>query len=173
MLTFKYVYDGTVRYALTNMLLVHSGYCFNLETYDINHYKERKKAFKIKGSCSARETPFLAVYDGDKLVKAFYTEVNECNWETVSKWLQEYFTSNGKKGFITITKLEGIKNDEFTLGSSHSGYTSAFIEGLPLKISCQDEWYCTSNVVEIDWENERFKTKNSTYSFKFNASPSN
>ena len=68
MLTFKYVYDSQSSTKLRDQLTEMAGYCFNLETFDINHYKERKKAFKIKGSCSARENPFLAVYDNDLLV---------------------------------------------------------------------------------------------------------
>lgn len=98
MLTFKYVYDSQRPDAFKDALSTMNGYVFNFETYDVNHYKERKKAFKIKGSCSARENPFLAVYDdNDTLIKAFYTEAGECNANHVHTWLQDYFATNGKR----------------------------------------------------------------------------
>lgn len=173
MLTFKYVYDSTKPDSIRDFLKEIDGYCINLESYDVNHYRQRKKAFKIKGSCSARENPFLAVYDGDKLVKAFYTEANECNILYVRKWLFSYLMEHAKKGFITITKVSGTNNTKYDSGHTESGITSQFGEGLPLHISSGDRWFNTSNVIEIDWENNRFKTKNSIYSFKFNEGPSN
>ena len=54
MLTFKYVHDSQRPDAFKDTLSTMNGYVFNFETYDVNHYKERKKAFMIKGSCSAR-----------------------------------------------------------------------------------------------------------------------
>lgn len=173
MLTFKYVYDSQRPDAFKDALSTMNGYVFNFETYDVNHYKERKKAFKIKGSCSARENPFLAVYDGDKLIKAFYTEAGECNVPYIRKWLFGYLMEHAKKGFITITKVSGTNNTKYDSGHTEHGITSQFGEGLPLHISSEDRWFSTSNVVEIDWENKRFTTINSIYSFTFNESSSN
>lgn len=48
-----------------------------LETYDEQDYKAKKMAYKIKASCGARLTPFAAVYEGDELIKAFYTEADK------------------------------------------------------------------------------------------------
>lgn len=172
MLTVKLVYNEKCKH-LVEELTRFDGYCFNLETYDEEHYKERKLGFKIKGSCGAKELPFIAVYDKGELVKAFYTEANECNLKNILEWIRNYLMEHANKGHLTITKIEGVNNETIPIGDVHSGYTKNFVEGLPLFIGTFSRWYRTSNVVEIDWENERFKTKNSTYSFEFNASPSN
>lgn len=51
-----------------------------IEGYHENKLKERNKSFKLKGGYGARKTPFMILIDNDKIpVKAFYTEVNECN----------------------------------------------------------------------------------------------
>jgi hypothetical protein len=57
-----------------------------VETYDEGSYKEKKLAYKLKSSCGARKTPFAAVFDGDELIKAFYTEVDS----NIIKSLIEY-----------------------------------------------------------------------------------
>ena len=173
MLTFKYVYDSQSSTKLRDQLTEMAGCCFNLETFDINHYKERKKAFKIKGSCSARENPFLAVYDNDLLVKAFYTEADECKFEVIIKWFKEYSLEHAKKGYMVITKIEGINNARQKVGFTESGVTPAFTEGLPLVLDNTDRWYTTSNIMSIDWNKKIFKTKNSIYSFTLNESTSN
>lgn len=64
---------------------------------------------------------------------------------------------NSKSGYITIEKDHDI----------HRGYTAMFGEGLPCYLSSVSEWYITSNVQKIDWENKTFDTLNSTYKFKF------
>lgn len=38
--------------------------------------KGKSQAFKLKNEWSARKTPFIAVYDGDKMVKGFYSEAD-------------------------------------------------------------------------------------------------
>lgn len=172
MLTVKIVYNEKSR-DLVDQFTKYNGYCFNLETYNEDHYKERKLGFKIKGSCSARELPFVAVYDKGVLIKAFYSEADECGHDAVLQWVLNYLTDNAKKGNITIEKVEGINNEANLIGDIHWGYTNNFIEGLPLALSTPSHWYRTSNVVEIDWEANRFKTKNSIYSFKFNERQSN
>lgn len=58
-----------------------------VETYDEGSYKEKKLAYKLKASCGARKTPFAAVFDGDELIKAFYTEADP----NIIKSLIEYF----------------------------------------------------------------------------------
>lgn len=46
--------------------------------------KERKKAFGVKGSYAARQTPFAVMFDvEDKPIKAFYSEVNECTVDNI------------------------------------------------------------------------------------------
>ena len=116
----------------------------------------------------------MAVYDdNDTLIKAFYTEAGECNANHVHTWLQDYFATNGKKGFMTITKVLGTNNVRIEEGHKESGYTKAFIECAPLELNSNDRWFKTSNVIEIDWENKRFTTINSIYSFTFNETSSN
>lgn len=61
-----------------------------VETYDEKHFRDTKKAIMIKASCGAKITPFVAIYDDNKeLVKAFYSEVGECDADTVMTYLNE------------------------------------------------------------------------------------
>lgn len=64
-----------------------------LELYDEGSYKEKKQAYKLKASCGARMTPFVAVYEGDELIKAFYTEADDDVLKSLIKYLNES-TSN-------------------------------------------------------------------------------
>ena len=59
----------------------------DFEFYDENYSKERKKSFKVKGSCGAKLTPFCAIYC-NILIKAFYTEINECTFENIKEYLE-------------------------------------------------------------------------------------
>ena len=68
---------------------------------------------------------------------------------------------NSKSGWIIIQRLEP------TRGRKHDGFTAFFGEGLSCYLSNPSEWYYTSIVTHIDWENNVFKTLNSLYSFKF------
>lgn len=172
MLTVKLVYNSKSA-DLKAQLSKFDTYCFNLETYDEEHYKERKIGFKIKGSCSAKALPFVAIYDKGELVKAFYSEAGECTCEIICKWIYQYLLDHAYKGGITITKLEGTDNHRNHIGDNNWGSTTNFVEGLPLYLGTVSHWYQTSNVIEIDWENNRFKTKNSTYSFKLHERTSN
>lgn len=58
-----------------------------LEMYDEGSYKEKKLAYKIKAACGARLTPFIAVYDGDELIKAFYSEADEDVVKSLTNYL--------------------------------------------------------------------------------------
>lgn len=56
-----------------------------------NIMKERKKAFQLKGSYSARKNPFLLFMDSEGVpVKAFYSEANECTLDNVEKVLDSF-----------------------------------------------------------------------------------
>ena len=73
---------------------------------------------------------------------------------------------NAKEGDISITKISANvgylgKND------TERGFTPAFGEGLSCYIDKPDSYYYTSIIQSIDWENNTFKTINSTYKFKF------
>lgn len=71
-----------------------------------------------------------------------------------------------KVGKIQIRKISENpgylnKNDWF------SGITANFGEGMGVYISDTTEWFTTSTIQKIDWENNRFDTLNSTYEFQF------
>lgn len=71
-----------------------------------------------------------------------------------------------KVGKISIKKISGNSgylNSEDTF----SGITANFGEGMGVYISDTTEWYNTSVIQHIDWENNQFTTCNSTYSFQF------
>lgn len=63
----------------------------NLEIYQEEIFKERKKAFKLKGAFSARQTPFAVLYNNEKVpVIVFYSESNDCNFENIISKLKEF-----------------------------------------------------------------------------------
>lgn len=62
-----------------------------VEGFHENLMKERKKAFGLKGSFSARLSPFAVLYDSENNpVKAFYSEVNECTLDNIINNLNKY-----------------------------------------------------------------------------------
>ena len=63
----------------------------NLETYQEDFFKEKKKAFKLKGAFSAKQTPFAVLYnDGKVPISVFYSESNDCTFENISNKLKEF-----------------------------------------------------------------------------------
>lgn len=73
MLTVKFVYDNEHDFVKFYSADLNGAF---VETFDESHYKEKKQAYKLKSACGARMTPFAAVYEGDELIKAFYTEAD-------------------------------------------------------------------------------------------------
>jgi hypothetical protein len=62
-----------------------------VQTYDAGYYKSKKDAIQIKASCGAGLVPFCAIYNDDKeLVKAFYSEVGECTFVNISKYIKTW-----------------------------------------------------------------------------------
>ena len=55
----------------------------------LESYKEKKQAYKLKASCGARMTPFVAVYEGDELIKAFYSEADKDVLNSLINYLNE------------------------------------------------------------------------------------
>lgn len=49
----------------------------------------KKESFKLKGSLGARLTPFALCMDGEKAVKAFYSETGEDIIESLINYLNE------------------------------------------------------------------------------------
>lgn len=62
--------------------------------YDENHYKDKKKAYKIKGGYSARMTPFMLLTNNEKkYIKAFYSEDKGCTLDNLKQFLNNYYES--------------------------------------------------------------------------------
>ena len=62
-----------------------------LSTFHENLFKERKKAFKLKGEFSARKNPFgVLLNEENKVIKAFYSEANECTFDNIIQTLNNY-----------------------------------------------------------------------------------
>ena len=59
-----------------------------IKCYNEDIYKDRQKAFKVKGGYSARKTPF-AVYTDDGPKKAFYSEDGSCTTDNIINYLFE------------------------------------------------------------------------------------
>lgn len=78
---------------------------------------------------------------------------------------------NSKVGHIKITK--STDNPGYlTSGEFREGYTPAFGEGLSCFIDGVNEYYYTSTIQSIDWEEKKFYTLNSIYEFEFVESSS-
>lgn len=76
---------------------------------------------------------------------------------------------DSKEGHIKITKISD-NSGYLENGDSREGYTPAFGEGLSCYMDCGGNYYYTSVIREIDWENKIFYTLNSKYSFEFDES---
>lgn len=62
-----------------------------LESYHENLFKERKKAFKLKGGYSARKSPFAVGIDQEgKPIAAFYTESDTCTVDNIVNTLFKF-----------------------------------------------------------------------------------
>lgn len=61
---------------------------FFIETIDEGSRKEKKKAYALKSEWGAKETPFAVVMDGDKVIKAFYSEAGNVI-EDLTKYLND------------------------------------------------------------------------------------
>jgi len=62
----------------------------SLEALNEDYFKDRKKSYKVKGSCSTKLTPFCAIYIKKEVIKAFYSDTNECNLDNIVNFLNEY-----------------------------------------------------------------------------------
>lgn len=51
--------------------------------------KGKKEAFKLKGAWGARMTPFVAVFEGEEIVKAFYSEADNDVIKSLIDYLNE------------------------------------------------------------------------------------
>lgn len=141
------------------------------ECYNENNLKQRKKAYAVKSAGGARECPFFGVFDeNDKIIKGFYSEDNSATMANILAYLDNYVKEHAKKGYIKVTKIEGDET-RYKLGATHEGQTNNFIEGTGVLMEdAHGNWFHTSVIQSIDWENKTFKTLNSTYKFDLNES---
>lgn len=91
-MTLKVVYDDDSQSLVDNLKKILLDYPFvRIETYHENLFKERKKAFKVKGEYSARHNPFAVLLDNDsKVAGVFYSEANTCTLEKIIEILNNY-----------------------------------------------------------------------------------
>lgn len=68
---------------------------------------------------------------------------------------------NAKAGWISVVRQRD--------GLHKKGYTELFGEGISCVIINQNEWWRTSNIQSIDWNNHTFTTLNSVYTFEFKS----
>ena len=61
----------------------------NIEKYDMKYSKDKNKGFKIKMVFCTKNEPFCGVYEDKVPIKGFYSEINECNIETIKKYLND------------------------------------------------------------------------------------
>lgn len=94
----KVVYDDDSQPLVDDLKKILPHYpLINLETYHEGLFKERKKAFKVKGAYSARHTPFAVLLDNDsKAVYAFYSEASTCTLDVIVKTLNDFIPYDKK-----------------------------------------------------------------------------
>lgn len=93
----KVVYDDNSQILVDKLKSVLPNYpLIELESYNEGLFKEKKKAFKIKGGFSARHTPFAVLINNSEPVMAFYSEANTCTIDEILKTLNNY-TVHGRK----------------------------------------------------------------------------
>lgn len=86
--------------------------------------------------------------------------------EFIEKYSDEEMYSalkNSKAGLIEISYLDGT--------NKHNGFTAALGEGIACRMSNENNWYTTSTIKSIDWNNKTFETLNSIYKFEFQEIP--
>ena len=68
-----------------------------LEAYHEQIFKERKKAFALKGEWGTRQSPFAILIDNDNIpVVAFYSERCECTLDKIIEALKSYIVYGSK-----------------------------------------------------------------------------
>ena len=51
--------------------------------------KDKNKAYKLKNEWSAKKTPFVAIYEKDKMIKGFYSEADSDVIDSLIKYLNK------------------------------------------------------------------------------------
>lgn len=60
----------------------------DIQGYSEELYREKNKAFKLKGGYSARKTPFALITVDGEPIKAYYSEVDECTFSNIKNGLE-------------------------------------------------------------------------------------
>lgn len=69
-----------------------------IECFNEDIYKEKSKAYKLKGGFGSRQVPFAVLYDDEKKpIKAFYSEVKECTFDNIIKCLNNFIAYGQKE----------------------------------------------------------------------------
>lgn len=94
----KVVYDDDSQTLVDRLKDILPNYpLVELETYHEGLFKERKKAFKIKGGFSARHTPFAVLINNDsEPITAFYSEASTCTIDVITKALNSFVIYGNK-----------------------------------------------------------------------------
>lgn len=62
-----------------------------IDGHDERTLKGKKASFEFKGHWAARANPFAILFnDEDKVIHAFYSEVNECTFDNINGYLVAY-----------------------------------------------------------------------------------
>ena len=64
-------------------------YSVTIKAYNEWHYKEKQKAYKLKGGYSARMTPFALFRDNTHTIP-FYSESDDCTIDNIKEILNHY-----------------------------------------------------------------------------------
>lgn len=87
----KVVYNDNCENLISNLKEFIKDYpLIELEIFHENILKERKKAFGLKSEWGTRLSPFAILIDNENPIKAFYSDVNECTIDNISKVLKSF-----------------------------------------------------------------------------------
>lgn len=137
------------------------------KTLNEDLFKDKRKAIIAKSSCGAKISPFVSFHEDGKLIKAFYSDTGECTLDLIAKYLYEYCIDKSISGEIYIAKISDNYNETVSKGDSILGFVNNFGLGLPCIVNNANYFIKTTPIIEINEKEGFFKTRNSTYLFKF------
>ena len=88
MLTICLTYDNDNDY---KRLLDSINIDYYIEANDMQSRKGKTDGWKLKGKWGARLDPFIAVYEGDNILKCFYSEEGKDVIEQLKHWITNDF----------------------------------------------------------------------------------
>ena len=82
----------------------------SFNTFHENKLKERKKAFQIKGSWSAKQTPFATLIDAENNpIKIFYSEAEECTLDNILYYLDSFIFYKNQNDYESTSSKDNSK----------------------------------------------------------------